>query len=359
MQQKLALIGFGVVGQGFAEIIHRKKSALRDRYGVEFSVVAISDMLKGSIYDPDGLDIPTVLDLLQQKRSLEEYPVTATLERGWDAFRTIKETNADTVIEITYTNVQTGQPGLDHCRAALEHSKNVVTTNKGPIALAYAELMDLARRHGVRIGFEGTVMSGTPTLRMPLDALAGNDILEIRGILNGTSNYILTRMESGLGYAEALAEAQKLGYAEADPTSDVEGYDALYKVMILSQAVMDRPVQREAILREGITGITPQSVQDALAQGKRWKLVARVKASGQGVIAQVKPEMLPVTDPLASVSGALNAITYECDLIGPVTVTGPGAGKIETGYALLIDCLNVAKTSHPEGGPIVAHGVRG
>jgi homoserine dehydrogenase len=217
-------------------------------------------------------------------------------------------------------------------------------SNKGPVALAYAELAQLAEANGVRWGFEGTVMSGTPALRMPLTALAGNDVSEVRGIFNGTTNYILTKMEEGMSYADALTQAQELGYAEADPTADVEGHDALGKVVILANVIMNAPLTKDDVACQGISRLTLEDIDQAKAAGKRWKLIARCrKEDGGQVTASVGPEMVPLTDPLAGIMGATNAITYECDLAGPITLVGAGAGRVETGFSILIDLINIER----------------
>jgi homoserine dehydrogenase len=341
MAHKLGLIGFGTVGQGLAEILRDKGPALREILGFEGQIVAISDMLKGALYHPAGLDVATLLEVVKRTGKLDDYPDTPGLQRGWDSFKTIRETNADTIVEVSYTDIKTGQPAIDHCRAAFESGKNVVMSNKGPVALAHAELSTLAKEKGVRWGFEGTVMSGTPSLRMALTSLVGNDIREVRGIFNGTTNYILTRMEDELDYADALREAQQLGYAEADPTADVEGYDALGKVVILANVIMNVPLTKDQVACKGISHLTEADIAQAKAEGKRWKLIARVKKEGDRVVASVGPEMVPLTDPLANIMGATNAITYECDLSGPITLVGAGAGRTETGFALLIDLINI------------------
>jgi homoserine dehydrogenase len=214
-------------------------------------------------------------------------------------------------------------------------------SNKGPVALAYAELAQLAAEKGVRWGFEGTVMSGTPALRMPLVSLAGNDITEVRGIFNGTTNYILTKMEEGMSYDVALKQAQELGYAEADPTADVEGHDARGKVVILANVIMGAPLTKNDVACKGISQLTLDDIAEAKAQGKRWKLLARCSKAGDTVTASVAPEMVPLDDPLASIMGATNAITYECDLAGPITLVGAGAGRVETGFSILIDLINI------------------
>jgi homoserine dehydrogenase len=341
MTHKLALIGFGTVGQGLAEILRDKAAVLRDTLGFDARIVAVSDMLKGAVYHPAGLDVAKLLEVGQTTGKLDDYPDTPGLQRGWDSFKTIRDSNADSIVEVSYTDIKTGQPAIDHCRAAFESGKHVVMSNKGPVALAYAELSALAAEKGVRWGFEGTVMSGTPALRMPLAALAGNDISEVRGIFNGTTNYILTKMEEGQSYETALKQAQALGYAEADPTADVEGYDALGKVVILANVVMNAPLTKDQVACRGISHLTLADVEQARSEGKRWKLIGRVKKDGDRVIASVGPEMVPLTDPLAGIMGATNAITYECDLAGPITLVGAGAGRVETGFSILIDLINI------------------
>ncbi len=343
MKHKIAFIGFGTVGQGLAEILLQKKLLLADEIGVDFEVVAISDAIKGAVYDPEGLDIAQILEVVKKTGKLEDYPRGLGVQKGWDSLKTIRETNADTIIEVTFTNVRTGQPAIEHCQAAFRAGKNVVTSNKGPVALKYAELKALADENRVHWGIEGTVMSGTPTLRMPKVSLSGNNIHEIRGILNGTTNYILTHMEQGTAYGDALKEAQRLGYAEADPTNDVEGYDAMYKVLILANVLMGIHLTADQVSRRGITDIRPGDIEYAKTYGKRWKLIARITKENGKVTASVGPEMIPIDDPLAGVTGTTNAITYECDLLGPVTVMGAGAGRLETGFSLLIDLINIVR----------------
>lgn len=342
---RLALIGFGTVGQGLAEILLAKGEELETRYGVRFQVVAVSDLLKGSLSNHAGLDLAALLDVVRRTGKLEDYaslkPSRATFS-GWDSLRTIRESNADTVVEISWTDVQTGQPAIDHVKAAFESGKNAVLTNKGPVALAYRELAELAAAHGVQFRFEGTVMSGTPTIRLAQRSLAGCKIVEIKGILNGTTNYILTQMESGQTYADALAEAQRLGYAEADPTADVEGWDAAGKTVILANVLLGGDLRVADVDRTGISGLTLADVEAAKAAGERWKLIARVWQEDKITRASVRPTRLPLSHPLAGASGAVNACTFSTDLLGDVTLVGPGAGRMETGYAVLGDLLDIA-----------------
>ncbi len=334
---RLAFIGFGVVGQGLAEILLRKRDELKSKHGFEYSVVAVSDFKLGSALDSGGLDLARVLELAGEGK-ISEYPGAET---GLDALETIRRCGADTVIEVTYTDIKTGEPANTHFRAALEAGMNLVTTNKGPTALFFRELTALAAEKGAQFRYEGTVVAGTPVLNLGEFCLAGNEITEIRGILNGTTNFILTSMEKGRPYDEVLKEAQELGYAEADPTADVEGFDALAKVVILAKAVMGADISPDDVDRTGITGVSLGDVEAASAEGKRWKLIGRVARDGSGVKASVKPEKVELTDPLASVGGATNALTFVTDLLGEVTIVGPGAGRIETGFSLLADILAI------------------
>jgi homoserine dehydrogenase len=347
MKHKLALLGFGTVGQGLCEILIDKTEYLKNNYDFEWEVVAVSDFQKGSVYSPGGLEVKQLLDLAGAGRSIEEYKVSGgqEVETGWDALKTVRECNADIMCEMTYTDIKTGQPASDHCRAAFESGKHVVTSNKGPTALNYRELTGLAAKNGVSFMIEGTVMSGTPVLNLARNELAGNEITAIRGILNGTTNFILTNMEAGRPYDEVLAEAQKLGYAEADPTADVEGFDALAKVTILANVIMGESLTPDQIPCKGISQITLDDIEEARSEGKRWKLIGEIKREAGNVSASVAPMKIDQSHPLAGVGGAVNAITFSTDLMGDVTMTGAGAGRIETGFSMLVDVLEIHRNT--------------
>ncbi len=335
---RLALIGFGNVGQGLAHILLERGDWLANRFGVRFQIVAVSDLQKGSLYNPDGLP---AYDLLTTVLESDSVAAVTAPHRDWDSLRTINESNADIVIEISYSDLKTGEPALTHICAALQAGKHVVTTNKGPTALRFPDLLALARKNKVEIGVEGTVMSGTPALRMGMEMLAGAKVTRVQGILNGTTNYILTKMESGADYAEVLAEAQQKGYAEADPRGDVEGHDAAGKIVILANLLMELPLTMEDVSCEGITRLTADDISTAAASGERWKLIGAAEKTPASFIASVQPQRVPLSHPLASITGATNAITYTTELLGDVTLVGPGAGRIETGYALMEDMLAI------------------
>ena len=344
MKHKLALIGFGTVGQGLCEILINKKSELKENHDFDWEIVAVSDLLKGSVYCPEGLDVNQLLDLVKSDISLEEYECKSEktpFEFGWDAVTTITDSNADIVCELSYTDLKTGEPALTHCKTAFENGKHVVTSNKGPASLRHKEMKKLAEKYRVQFLIEGTVMSGTPVLNLARGPLAGCSISAVRGILNGTTNYILTEMEAGKSYEDVLKTAQKLGYAEADPTGDVEGYDAMAKVIILANVVMGADISAKNVDCEGITGITPEMINEAKQNNARWKLIGSVEKSNGKITARVKPEMIPSDHPLAGVMGATNALTFSTDLLGEVTIIGAGAGRAETGFSILTDMLSI------------------
>ncbi len=339
MKYKIALIGCGVVGTGFLEILNKKKKLLKEKFDFEAELVAVSDMIKGSVIDSKGIDIGAFLKHLDEKKSINEF---SGQENGLNAVDTIQKAQADMVMEVTYTDIETGEPASTHIREAFKAGSWVSTTNKGPVTLFEKELTKMAEENGVGWRYEGVVLSGTPVFNLLDFCLAGNDIKEIKGIMNGTTNFILTKMEEdAMAYDDALKLAQDLGYAEADPTADVEGFDALAKIVIMSNVVLGGNIKPDDAEREGISKITPQDIMNAKKEGKRYKLIASAKKENGKIKASVKPMKIPLTDPLAGVGGAMNALTVMTDLSGPITVQGPGAGKIETGYALLIDALAI------------------
>lgn len=333
---RLILIGFGTVGQGLAEILRDKAADLAARHGFEAHIVAVATGSRGMLYHPDGLAITDLLAAIS-RGSFEHYPYHDGLRRYDEVLKLIREARADVVVEASPTKLDTAQPALSYVQAALEAGKHVVTANKGPIALVYQELREMARSKGLQLRFEATVMAGTPSIGTGMELLAGCTISEARGILNGTTNYILTQMESSLPYHEALQQAQALGYAETDPTADVEGWDAAAKVLILMAALFGQQPSLADMSVTGITGITQNDIRQAAQSGERYKLIASASAVG----GRVQPQRLPLSDPLAHVGGAMNAITFRTDLMGDITLIGAGAGKLQTGCALLSDLLTI------------------
>ena len=330
----ICFAGFGNVGQGLAGILADEEEALR-RTGFSFQTVAVVTKTRGALVDPEGIALPDLLERVGRGDPVGQDRIGAS--------EAALLPGVDIVADVTPTNLEDGGAGLALTRAALSAGRHVVTSDKGPASLAMDELRALARKNRCTYRFEGTVLSGTPAINFALEAMAGCSIRSVQGIVNGTTNYILTKMEEGFGYAEALAEATKLGYAEADPRGDVDGWDAAVKAQILAGVVLGASIPLSSVRRTGIAHITAKDVNEAARRRRRIKLVARAERTDGGVSASVAPEELPLTHPLASVQGVMNALTYSTDHLDQVTITGPGAGRRETGQALLSDILAIAR----------------
>ena len=333
---RIMLVGFGVVSQSFAEIMHSQASKLARDYGIRPKIVAAVDS-RGAAVDPSGLDIPFALKSKKESKSLHDLG-NDVYTAGMPASDVIKEVECEVVVEATPSELTKGEPGLTHVRTAMKEGRHVICVNKGPLALAMPALMELATHNGVVFKFSGTVGGGTPVLDLAKRCLEGCEISSIKGILNGTCNYILTKMASeGVEMKEALAEAQKLGYAEADPTNDIGGFDSACKLVITSNYVMGTSLSIRDVDIKGITEVTMDDIASAAAKGNALKLLGFV---GNG--AKVAPEEVPLTHPL-NVSGTFNAITFDTDPAGEITLVGKGAGGRETASSVLRDLIEIRK----------------
>ena len=325
---RIFLSGFGTVGQGFAEVIKRRRDFFEDKYGEQPVVVGVIDS-KTFAVDQKGLDLDRLVARKQEKKGVSD-------ETYSDALAVMDSVQYDLLIEVSPTDVETGGTGLKTIRHALECGKDVITVNKGPLALHFHDLIALAKKNGCKFRFEGSVGGAMPIINLCHENLKGEKISSIRGIFNGTCNYILSKMDNGQPFEQALKEAQQLGYAETDPTNDVEGYDAATKVVILANSVFHRDVSFKDVKITGITGITP----DAIAQAKSHNMVIRLVGEITETRLEVAPRLIPIGHPL-SISGTLNIAQIDADLAGPITITGRGAGKIETASAILSDLIAI------------------
>ena len=324
---RASIIGFGAVGQGVAEVLLQKDEYLKN-IGLDIKVVAVADS-KGAAIDPNGVDLSKVLIKKRTEGTVGSEKLTG--------LEVITNIDHELVIETTPTDIDTGGVGLPNMLAAFEHGRDVVTSNKGPLALKYRELAEIAKENGSNFKFEATVGGAMPIINLIRDVLAGNDIISIEGILNGTCNYILTRMmEEQASYEQMLAESQELGIAETDPTYDVEGIDAACKLVILANSIFDMDATYKNVDVTGITKITPESLMLAQDDGFVVKLIGEVKKD----LIRVGPRLVPVGHPLA-VGGTLNVASVQTDLAGTVTITGRGAGSIETASAIISDVISI------------------
>jgi homoserine dehydrogenase len=343
---RIWLVGFGTVGQWLVRALDAQAERLVERYGVGVAVVGLANARDGFIFDEDGLDLASALALAGEGRSIAEQAGV----RCWPtAIEGLRATEADLLVEVTASPAADGEPGLGHMREALRRGIPVVTSNKWPVALHGVELAELARGRGVAFRAESTVMSGTPVLGTLVDGLAGAVPIALRGLLNATANFILTRMAGGESYEGALAEAQRLGLAERDPAADVEGHDTVAKVMILSALVLGRQLRPAQVTCQGITDVARPEIDRAASTGARIKHVATLgfrhpDRSGE-LIARVQPELVGHDDPLVNIEGTTNAVVCSASPVGEVMISGPGAGPQLAGQGVLSDVIAVLRSS--------------
>ncbi len=329
---RIILVGYGVVGQGLTNILlTRRLETLRD-YGLNPKIVAIVDK-GGAAVNPQGLDLERMM-ALKKKGTVAADRLFGRPEIS--PLDIIESLEAEVLVEATSTNIKNGEPGLSHIKTAFKTGKHVVTTNKGPLALALPALTELADYNKVYLRFSGTVGGGTPILEFAKKCLAGDKIVAVRGILNGTTNYILTEMaEKHTNFEQALASAQKLGYAETDPSMDVDGLDAACKVVIMANWIMNKKLTLRDVKVQGIRGVTLNEISEAAKKGNAVKLVGMINEG-----ASVAPTEISRYDPLC-VRGVLNAVTFASEFAGEETIIGKGAGGIETASAVLRDLIDI------------------
>jgi homoserine dehydrogenase len=331
---RIILVGFGVVGKGVATILARRYAEKVKDFGFNPKIVAIAD-IDGAVINPRGLKPEKLKEIRQMG-----YPISADPDFGHpgiSALDVIDSVEAEVVVEVTPVNIKDAEPGLSHITTAFKTGKHVVTTNKGPLALAMPALTELADYNNVYLRFSGTVGGGTPMLQFAKRCLAGDKILAIKGILNGTTNYILTEMtQNHVTFQEALANAQKLGYAEREPSMDIDGFDTACKVVILANWILNKKITLKDVDRIGIRDVSLQELDEASKKGNTIKLIGAIDDNG----ATVKPSEIPKSSALC-VSGVLNAVTFFTEFAGEQTLVGRGAGGMETASAVLRDLLDI------------------
>jgi homoserine dehydrogenase len=334
---KLALLGFGNVLRAFAVLLSDKTITLEERYGITMSIVGVATRSHGIAINPDGLDLVKAVE----SKHVGELHVGDPVR---DAFQFVRECPADIVLEATVVNPKTGQPALDLVRLALESGKHVVTANKGPVAYGLRELRTLAEKNNLGFFFESTVMDGTPLHSVAREGLLAAEITGIRGVLNSTTNAILTRMEEGESFRSALREMQEAGIAETDPSNDIDGWDSAIKITILANTLMGGDIRPTDVQRTGIRDITPEDVRTAVEDGYSLKLVCQAFRNEQGIIsASVAPMELPPEDPLAWLDDTASGITLETDVIDSITIIESPASPYTTAYGMLVDTLNIIR----------------
>ena len=330
---RIILCGFGVVGQSLAKLLQSRSEDLYARYGLKPRIVGVFDS-KGSAVDTSGIDVTKLLETKRQNNTVKNYSKSKNNLSGVDL---INELEAEVLIETTASNYKDAEPGITHITSAMKKGMHVISVNKGPLALAFPSLQELATYNQVLFRFSGTVGGGTPILDYAKNSLRGERITSFDGILNGTTNYILTNMAEGMTFDAALKDAKKKGYVEADESLDLDGLDAAAKLVILANWIMGMKVTLPDINRTGIRKVTTKDIKDAAKNNSAIKLIA--SCNNELVVA---PKQVPVDDPLC-VNGTLNAIAFTSEHSGTQTIIGRGAGGIETASSILRDLIDIRK----------------
>ena len=327
---RIIVCGMGVVGQSFLKLLLASSNSLYKQYGIKPRVVACVDS-KGIAYSPTGLDLEKVLTIKENFGSLKTFNGPKLPSENY-----IEDLDAEVFLELTPTNLSTAEPGLSHIISALRSRKNVITVNKGPLALSFSSLIELADYNNVMLRFSGTVGGGTPVLEFAKHCLKGDKITSFTGILNGTTNYILTRMTDGLPFDDALNDAKEKGYAEANPSLDIDGDDAAAKLVIMANWIMGYKVTLRDVDKVGISNINLTDISKAASEKKAIKLIAKCDKKD----LFVKPIPISKDDPIY-VNGTLNAVTFRSEHSGEQTIIGKGAGGMETASSILRDLIEI------------------
>jgi len=328
---RLILCGFGVVGQSLAKLLESRYEDLYARFGIKPRIVGVIDT-KGSAVQTSGLDLKKLVDVKKKFGTVKKYSSTKSNLSGVDL---IENLDADVLIETTASNYKDAEPGMTHITEAMKHKLHVISVNKGPLALAFPSLMELATYNQVLLKFSGTVGGGTPIIDYAKNSLHGERISSFDGILNGTTNYILTNMANGMSFKSALGDAKKKGYVEADESLDLDGLDAAAKLVILANWIMDLKVTLPDIKRTGIRNVSEQDIKNAAKKNCAVKLIASCNKD-----LTVSPTEISLDSPLC-VNGTLNAISFTSEHSGTQTIIGKGAGGIETASSILRDLLDI------------------
>jgi homoserine dehydrogenase len=337
---KLALVGFGNVGQALARLLLRKAPELQELYDLGFSFTGIATGRHGSAIDIRGLDIQRALEAASQGGDLSSLSAQPA---PLDKLEFIRACGADVLFENSPVNYETGQPAVDHLRTALECGMHAITANKGPVVHAYQELTQLAQQSNRRFYFESAVMDGAPIFSLFRECLPAAHLHGFTGILNSTTNLILSRMETGESFVASVAYAQSIGIAETDPSGDIDGWDAAVKVAALVSVLMGVPLKPAQVERNGIRHLSVEDIHQANSQGKRWKLVCSARRDGETVTAKVQPELVGSDSPLYGVNGTSSIVTFETDVLPQLSIVEGNPGPETTAYGLLADLINATR----------------
>jgi homoserine dehydrogenase len=339
LQINLALIGFGHVGRAFVRFLLNRRAWLLREFGVEWKITGIATENHGMAIDPGGLPVRKIVQSWKRHSSLDRHHNGPACASATDF---IRQCGSDVLFETSVLHLS-GRPAADYIKEALGAGLHVVTTNKGPVATHFQSLTRLARLRGVRFLYEGTVMDGAPVFNLVRQTLPSTHIRSLRGILNSTTNYILTQMEQGTSFETALRYTQDVGISEADCSLDLDGWDAAAKLSILVQALMGARLKPGEIQRKGISEETGRLVRSAVRRDRRVRLVARAYRQGRRVVGKVEPEELEMFDPLAAIRGLSNILILNTDTMRELAIVENNPSVDQTAFALFSDLVTLLR----------------
>ncbi|HEY5731854.1 MAG TPA: homoserine dehydrogenase [Anaerolineales bacterium] len=339
----LAFIGFGNVARALVRLLKRKRGLLESQYSITYSVTGIATGSHGFAVNPNGLDVNKALELVESKQPIDTIsnsPVSSSL-------RVIQRSSANIMFENSPVDHHTGQPAIDHVKAALNSGMHAITANKGTVVHGYRELTSLAQSKDKKFLFESTVLGGAPLFSVFRETFPLAELHSFKGILNATTNLILSRMENGESFDDAVKYCQSIGIAETDPSADVDGWDAAVKVAALVMVLMDVPLKPQEVERKGIREITLGMIEQAKGSGKRYKLVCSAEKVGDMVEASVAPQLVDSSSPLYGIMNSSSGVTFRTDVLPDYSITvtereGMQGGPVETAYGLFVDFVRLA-----------------
>lgn len=339
-ERRLCLSGFGAVGQRFAQLLLEKESDLAERCDLRVRITGISTPSRGTLINQNGLDLRRILEAQKKERRFDasagEYSPCGVMEM-------LDKVRADVFCEMSTLSIEDGEPAASYIEKAFAKGMHVITTNKGPEACQYGKLKALADKAGCCYLYETIVMDGAPVFNLAQECLKGNRILRIRGVLNGTTNFLLAQYEKGICYEDAIREAQRMHWAEADPSLDVDGWDGAAKICALANILMDAGKTPYDVERVSLRSIGPDEVKQAAACGKRYKYICEAsQEASKTVRLSVTPQLLPSDDLLCTINGNSAAVTFYTDLAGEITSVLTDGTILQTAYGVYSDLLRLA-----------------
>lgn len=337
---KIAMFGFGNVGRAFSKLLIDKKEQIRKQLGYDINITVITTLTRGNLIDAAGIDL---------KKAIKDIELNGHFDRNWKAYNSLsfeeilQNGDYDVLMELTPLNILSGEPAINNITTAFNRKKHVITANKGPIAWKYKELKGLSKKQGVIFLHEATVMDGTPIFNLVEDTLPMCSIKGFKGILNTTTNFILEEMSKGYSYEDSIAEGKRRGFVEAEPSMDIEGFDAAFKTAALINVLMKGDISPNDIRRQGIQNITYEHIEKLNANGKVIKLLCEARVEYGKIIGEVKPVEIEKENILAGIKGTSSVLSINTDLMGEITVVENEPEIEQTGYGLFSDLIRLIK----------------